>query len=124
MVNPNNDYLFEKKKKLQQVDFGDSSSEENEEKSDSELRYRIGHGIVFFKKFNQNHAHDHFMYIKYMYNSFNNKKIGASRRALHLISRSQKATKSAYACFIVEAFRCSLYGTPLTDYVVYGRSFT
>ena len=36
MVNPNNDYLFGKKKKLQQVDFGDSSSEENEEKSDSE----------------------------------------------------------------------------------------
>ena len=36
MVNPNNDYLFGKKKKLQQVDFGDSSSEKNEEELDSE----------------------------------------------------------------------------------------
>ena len=38
------------------------------------------------------------------------KNFGASRRALHLISRSQKATKSAYACFIVEANNCRTNG--------------
>jgi hypothetical protein len=36
MANPNNDYPVWKNKKLQAVDFGDSSSEENEEESDSE----------------------------------------------------------------------------------------
>ena len=38
MANPNNDYPVWKNKKLQQVDFEDSnvSSEEDEEKSDSE----------------------------------------------------------------------------------------